>query len=129
MRIGPPRSALLAVLALAICTLPLATAAPWLAVLWLLPIGAGVWVLRTGVDVDRDGLTVRAVLGSRRVRWDEVAGLRAEPRGQLAAVLRDGGALRLPGVRARHLPLVSAASGGRVPDPTPPAEGDRPDRA
>jgi len=117
LQIRTPRSALLAVLVLAICFLPLASAAPWLAVAWLVPLAAGAWVLRGGVDVDRDGLTVRALLGSRRLRWDEVAGLRAGPGGRLSVVLRDGGSVRLPVVRARHLPLVAAASGGRVPDP------------
>jgi Bacterial PH domain len=124
VRIRTPRIALLPVLTLAVCTIPLASAAPGLAVLWLLPIAVGAWVLRAGVDVDADGLTVRALLGSRRLRWDDVAGLSAGPRGELSAVLRSGGSLRLPAVRARHLPLLAAASGGRVPDPTPaPAEG------
>jgi len=124
VRIRTPRIALLPVLTLAVCTIPLASAAPWLAVLWVLPIAVGTWVLRAGVDVDADGLTVRALLGSRRLRWDEVAGLSAGPRGELSLVLRSGGSLRLPVVRARHLPLLATASGGRVPDPTPaPAEG------
>ena len=124
VQIRMPRTALIAVGGFAICVLPLASARPWLAVLWLLPIAAGAWVLRAGVDVDADGLTVRALLRSRRLRWDEVAGLSAGPRGELSAVLRSGGSLRLPVVRARHLPLLAAASGGRVPDPTPaPAEG------
>jgi hypothetical protein len=95
--------------------LPLASSAPWLAVLWLLPIGVAAWVVRAGVDVDRDGLTVRAALGSRRLRWDDVAGLRVSDRGRLAAVLREGGAVRLPVLRPRHLPLVAAASGGHLP--------------
>jgi hypothetical protein len=118
VQIRTPRVTLFPVFALAICTLPLASAAPWLAVLWLLPIAVGAWVLRAGVDVDTGGLTVRALLGSRRFGWDEVAGLSAGRRGQLSAVLRSGGSVRLPVVRARHLPLLAAASGGRVPDPT-----------
>ncbi|HEX6754499.1 MAG TPA: PH domain-containing protein [Mycobacteriales bacterium] len=117
-RFRTPRTALVAVLAFALCVLPLASAAPALAVLWVLPIAAAAWVLRTGVDVDSGGLTVRAVLGSRRIGWDDVAGLAADARGRLSAVLRTGGAVRLPVVRARHLPLLAAASGGRVPDPT-----------
>jgi hypothetical protein len=117
LRIRTPRTALMAVLVLAICVLPLASSAPWLAVLWLLPIAAAVWVLRAGVDVDRAGLTVRALLGSRRLPWTEVAGLRADDRGRLVAVLRSGGAVRLPVLRPRHLALVAAASGGRVPAP------------
>ena len=118
IRFRTSRTALVAVLAFALCVLPLASAAPALAVLWVLPIAAAAWVLRTGVDVDTGGLTVRAVLGSRRIGWDEVAGLAADARGRLSAVRRTGGAVRLPVVRARHLPLLAAASGGRVPDPT-----------
>lgn len=118
VRLRVPRTALIAVAAFAICVLPLASARAWLALLWILPAAAGAWVLRTGVDVDRDGLTVRAVAGSRRIGWDDVAGLAADRGGRLSAVLRAGGAVRLPVARARHLPLLSAASGGRVPDPT-----------
>jgi hypothetical protein len=120
LRVRTPRTALTAVLVLAICVLPLASSAPWLAVLWLLPVAAAAWVLRAGVDVDRTGLTVRALLGSRRLAWNEVAGLQVGDRGRLVAVLRGGGAVRLPVLRPRHLPLVAAASGGRVPAPEPP---------
>ncbi|HZB48734.1 MAG TPA: PH domain-containing protein [Mycobacteriales bacterium] len=122
VRIRTPRTSLVAVLVLAICVLPLASAAPWLAVLWLLPLVALVWVLRVGVDADPEGLTVRALLGSRRLPWAEVAGLRIGDRGRLAAVLQSGGAVRLPVLRARHLPLVAAVSGGHLPDPEAPAQ-------
>jgi len=122
LRVRTPRTALVAVFVLAVCVLPLASSAPWLAVLWLLPLGAAGWVLRAGVDVDTGGLTVRAALGTRRLPWAEVAGLRVTDRGRLAAVLRGGGAVRLPVLRARHLPLVAAASGGRVPDPDEPPD-------
>ena len=117
LQVRVPRTALLAVFVLAICVLPLATSAPWLAVLWLVPVAAAAWVLRAGVDVDPGGLTVRALLGSRRLPWTDVAGLRVSHRGRLAAVLRQGGAVRLPVLRPRHLPLVAAASGGRLPAP------------
>jgi hypothetical protein len=109
-------------LALAICVMPLASAAPWLAVLWLLPLLVVAVVLRVGVDVDAEGLTVRALLGTRRLPWTELAGLRIVGRGRLAAVLRAGGTVRLPALRARHLPLIAAASGGHVPDPEQPAQ-------
>ena len=122
VRIRTSRTTLVAVLVLAICVLPLATSTPWLAVLWLLPVTAAAWVLRAGVDVDRAGLTVRALLGSRRLPWTEVAGLRIGERGRLSAVLHSGGAVRLPVVRPRHLPLVAAASGGHVPAPERPAQ-------
>ena len=126
VRVRTPRTALLAVLVLAICVLPLASSAPWLAVLWLLPVAMLAWVLRAGVDVDRDGLTVRALLGSRRLPWREVAGLRVGPRGRLSAVLRAGGAVRLPVLRPRHLPLVAAASDGRLPAPDGAPGDDKP---
>ena len=119
LRVRTPRAALVAVLVLAVCVLPLASSAPWLAVLWLLPVATAAWVQRAGVDVDRTGLTVRAMLGTRRLPWADVAGLRVGARGRLAAVLRTGGAVRLPVLRPRHLPLVAAASGGRLPTPPP----------
>ena len=124
LRVRTPRTALMAVLVLAICVLPLASSAPWLAVLWLLPIAAAAWVLRAGVDVDRTGLTVRALLGSRRLPWTEVAGLRVGDRDRLVAVLRAGGTVRLPVLRPRHLALVAAASGGRMPAPEGPTAPD-----
>jgi len=68
--------------------------------------------------VDAGGLTVRALVGARRVRWADVAGLRVGRRGEVALVLTGGAALRLPTVRARHLPLIAAASQGHLPDPT-----------
>lgn len=117
VRFRTPRTALLAVAAFAICVIPLASSRAWLAALWILPIAAAAWVLRTGVDVDPDGMTVRAVAGRRRLSWDEIAGLAADRQGRLSAVLRAGGAVRLPVLRARHLPLLAEASGGRVPDP------------
>jgi Bacterial PH domain len=122
VRIRASRAGLLAVLILALCTVPLATAMPWLAVLFVLPAVALLWVLRTGVDVDPDGVTVRAAVGARRVGWAEVTALRATSRGELRLVLAGGRELRLPVVRARHLPLIAAGSGGRVPAPTAPEE-------
>ena len=119
VRIRGNRAALLAVLVLTVCTVPLATAGPWLAVLFAIPLVALLWVLRAGVDVDPDGVTVRALVGRRRIGWDQVAGLRAGRRGDLRLVLTTGRELRLPVARARHLPLIAAASGGRIPDPSP----------
>jgi hypothetical protein len=117
LRIRIPRGNLLAVVVAAVCTVPLAFASLWLAVLWALPVLGGVHVLRAGVDVDSAGLTVRQVWGTRRLAWDDVAGLRIR-RSRVAAVRRDGSVVRLPVLRPRHLSLLAAASGGRLPDPT-----------
>ena len=118
LRVRIPRVNLFSVVVAAICTLPLAFASPWLAIVWLLPLGALLHVLRTGVDADADsdGVTVRTMLRSRRLSWDDIAGLRTR-RSRIAAVLRNGSAVRLPVLRPRHLSLLASASGGRLPDP------------
>jgi Bacterial PH domain len=115
VRLRPTRGGLPAVLLLAICVIPLATARAWLLVLFVIPLLALLWILRAGVDVDPAGITVRAVLGRRRFAWEDVAGLHADRRGGLWLVLRTGHRLRLPTARARHLPLLAKASGGRIP--------------
>jgi hypothetical protein len=117
LRVRIPRINLFAVAVAAVCTVPLAFASPWLAILWLLPIAGLVHVLRTGVDADRTGLTTHTLLGSRQLAWDDIAGLRIR-RVRIGAVLRNGSTVRLPVLRPRHLSLLAAASGGRLPDPT-----------
>ena len=117
LRVRIPRVNLFAVVVAAICTVPLAFASPWLAILWLLPVTGLLHVLRAGVDADADGLTAHTMLRSRRLSWDDIAGLRIR-RSRIAAVLRGGSAVRLPVLRPRHLSLLAAASGGRLPDPT-----------
>ena len=116
LRVRIPRINLFAVAVAAVCTVPLAFASPWLAVVWLLPIAALAHVLRTGVDADASGLTTHTMFGSRRLAWDDIAGLRIR-RSRIGAVLRDGSTVRLPVLRPRHLSLLAAASGGRLPDP------------
>ncbi len=117
LRLRIPRVNLFAVAVAAVGTVPLAFASPWLAVAWLLPVLGGVHVLRSGVDADRSGLTVHTVIRTRRLAWDDIAGLRIR-RSRLAAVRRDGKVVRLPVLRPRHLPVLAAVSGGRLPDPT-----------
>ncbi|MEN3359102.1 MAG: hypothetical protein V7637_3084 [Mycobacteriales bacterium] len=129
IRIRPTRTMLLAVLIFAFCVLPLAGASGWLLILLALPLVALAWVLRVGVDVGPDAITVRALLGRRRIPWADVAGLRAGRRGDLWLVLATGRRLRLPTARARHLPAIAAASGGHLPDPTGPAASAEPDGA
>jgi hypothetical protein len=122
LRIRMPRQVLLGIGAAAVGTVPLAFVSPWLALLWLLPVLGLVAALRSGVDADRAGLTVRGPLSSRVLGWDDIRGLRIR-RNAIRAVGTDGAQVRLPVVRPRHLPLLAAASGGRLPDPTAPAAG------
>src|SRR3712207_2885830 len=113
------RVALLPVLFLLICVLPLAFAAEWTPVFLLVPALAAAHVLRVGVDVGDDGVTVRSLAGSRSVPWNEVAGIRVGERGDLWLVTTRGTELRLPALRARDLPRLAAVSGGRIPAPGP----------
>jgi len=117
-QIRTTRVALLPVAFGAVCLSPVALSAPWLLWLFAVPALAAARVWRAGVDADADGLTVRALVGARRVPWSQAAGLRVRPGGAVQLVLAGGGTLRLPVVRARHLPLLAAASAGRLPDPT-----------
>jgi hypothetical protein len=117
LRMG--RVALLPVVFLVVCVLPLAVAASWTLVFLLVPVLAAAYVLRVGVDVGDGGVTVRSVAGSRSVPWDDVAGIRVGERGDLWLVTARGTELRLPVLRARDLPRLAAVSGGRIPAPGP----------
>ena len=120
-RLRMTRTALFPVGLLALCTVPLAFAAPWTPVLLLVPLAVAVWVLRAGVDIAGDGLTVRTLVGQRLVRWDELAGIRVARRGALWLVTRRGTEVHVPVMRARDLPRLAELSGGRI-DVPPPAE-------
>ena len=92
--------------------------APWFWLIYLVPVGIVGWVLRRRTTVDEDAVTVRGLLRSRRVPWSEISSLRLGQKSRVSAVLSDGAELPLPAVHVRDLPVLAAASGGRVPDPT-----------
>jgi hypothetical protein len=54
------------------------------------------------------------------VPWDELAGIRVAPRGELWLVTTAGPEVRVPVMRARDLPRLAALSGGRIDVPQPP---------
>jgi hypothetical protein len=118
-RLRMNRVALLPVLVLVVCVLPLALAASWTLVFLLVPVLAAAYVLRVGVDVGDGGVTVHSLAGSRAVPWDDVAGIRVGERGDLWLVTTRDTELRLPVLRARDLPWLAAVSGGRIPAPGP----------
>jgi len=88
-----------------------------LALIYLVPVAAAVYVARTATVVDERGVHARAVLGSRMVGWHELAGLRLDRSGAVYAVDTSGGQLRLPCVRSTRLDALIAAGDGRIPDP------------
>lgn len=116
-----PRTAIVAAVLAMISGTPFAWSSWWLATVYLLPIGFIVWVARNQTTVDADGLTARTTFGKRVIRWDELAGL-AISGAKVRAALPGDVQVTLPGVRTRHLPVIAAFSGGRVPDPTKPGE-------
>ena len=113
-RLRTTRTALIPVGLLALCAVPLVFTAPWTPVLLLVPLALAVWVLRAGVDIGDDGLTVRTLAGQRLVRWDELAGIRVARGGDLWLVTTRGTEVRVPVMRARDLPRLAELSGGRI---------------
>lgn len=113
-RLRMNRTALFPVALLMLSAVPLAFAAPWTPVLLLVPLAVAVWVLRAGVDVTADGLTVRTLAGQRQVRWDEMAGIRVGRRGDVWLVTTRGTQVHVPVMRARDLPRIAELSGGRI---------------
>lgn len=96
-------------------TLPLIKASPWFAALALLPGIVAVWAWRAGTDVDRDGVRVQALIGSRTVPWTDVEELGADRRGRAIARLTSGMVLPLTAVGAADLPKVMAAADPPAP--------------
>jgi MFS family permease len=118
-----PTLGLLGVLGLAVCATPVAFAALALPVVYLVPVGVAVWLLRARTTVDGEAIHVRGVLRTRRVPWPDVTALRmraSRRRSGVSAMLRGGTELSLPAVRPRDLSLLARASGGRLPDPLAP---------
>lgn len=92
----------------------------WVALLLIVPIGLFVYVARTRTVADLDTVTARTLLGSETMRWDDVDGLRFGRGSSAYAHLKDGRDVRLPAVTFATLPLLTDASGGRVPNPYAP---------
>ncbi|MFI9009434.1 PH domain-containing protein [Actinosynnema sp. NPDC053489] len=113
-----PAPALFAAGAAAVCATPVAWAAPGLQALYLLPAAFAWWVVRNRTTVDDERIVARGTFGERVVAWSDLKAIKVVPKGWLSAVLADGSLVRLPAVRAAHLPMLAQVSGGRVADPT-----------
>ncbi|MEU5696592.1 PH domain-containing protein [Actinosynnema sp. NPDC020468] len=112
-----PTPALLAAASVVVCATPVAWAAPGLQVIYLLPLGYAYWVLRNRTVVDGERIRARGTFGAREVPWTDVKAVKVVTKGWLSVQLNDGSLVRLPAVRAGHLPMLAAVSNGRVPDP------------
>jgi Bacterial PH domain len=113
----PSRLIILGAVAIAFCAVPFAFGAPWLWLVYAVPLAMVGWVLRTRTTADAEAVTVRRLIGGRRVTWSEISSLHLSDKAGVRAVLTGGTEVTLPAVRVRDLPLLAAASGGRLPDP------------
>ncbi|WP_181783740.1 PH domain-containing protein [Pseudonocardia pini] len=100
-----------------VAAIPFAFGAPWLWLVYLVPVGLAYWVVRVRTVVDAESVTARRLLTSRRVPWSEISSLRLGKKSRVSAVLKDESELPLPTVHVRDLPALAAVSGGRLPDP------------
>jgi hypothetical protein len=89
----------------------------WVALLLVIPVMLSMTIIRYRTVADRDTVTARSFLGSETVAWDDIEGLRFGKGSWAYAHLNDGRHLRLPAVTFATLPLLTEASGGRVPNP------------
>jgi hypothetical protein len=85
--------------------------------LLIIPVVLSAMIIRLRTVADDGGVTVRTLLGSQTVRWDDIDGLRFHRGSWARARLKSGAELRLPAVTFATLPELTAASSGRVPNP------------
>lgn len=91
---------------------------PLSAPLLVVPAVLSALVARLRTVADRQTMTVRTLLGSLSVRWDEIAGLRFGRGSWAHAHLDGGGQLRLPAVAFATLPLLARPAAGGCPTRT-----------
>lgn len=85
--------------------------------LLFLPVLLSALIVRLRTVADDQGVTVRTLFGSQRVRWDDIDGLRFHRGKWGRARLKSGAEVRLPAVTFSTLPELTEASAGRVPNP------------
>lgn len=90
---------------------------PATAPLLLIPVVLSALIIRLRTQADRDDVAVRTLLGTKKVGWEEIDGLRFHRGSWARARLKSGRELRLPAVTFATLPQLTEASGGRVPNP------------
>ncbi|OLE23494.1 MAG: hypothetical protein AUG44_22110 [Actinobacteria bacterium 13_1_20CM_3_71_11] len=90
--------------------IPVATYRWYLAPILLIPAAVAIWGWRAGTDADENGLTIRALLGQRRLPWSRIEGFAPAGR-RVHAVLPGGATIRLVAVTPNDLPKLVAASG------------------
>jgi hypothetical protein len=90
---------------------------PLSAPLLIIPVLLSALIVRLRTQADQDGVTVRTLLGSQSVRWEDIEGLRFSRSSWARAQLKNKRDLRLPAVTFATLPQLTQVSAGRVPNP------------
>lgn len=86
-------------------------------VLLVIPVGVSVAIERLRTVADQDSVTARTLWTSRTLPWSQIEGLKFT-RGRWARACRgQAGDVLLPAVTFATLPMLTAASGGKVPNP------------
>jgi Bacterial PH domain len=85
--------------------------------LLVIPVVLSAMVIRLRTVADDRGVTVRSLLSSRTVPWEDIDGLRFHRGSWARARLKNGEELRLPAITFATLPQLTEASSGRVPNP------------
>lgn len=89
----------------------------WALALLILPALAAVAIARLRTVADTETVTARGLVASRTLTWSDVGGLKFSRGGWARACQADGDEVLLPAVTFATLPRLTAASGGRVPNP------------
>ena len=88
------------------------------AVLLVAPTAVSTWAWRSGVDVTREGITVRGLISRRLIEWRHIDGFATDADG-VAAILDDQSQVRLDPLRAENLPRVLEIGGQELRDDRP----------
>lgn len=89
----------------------------WGLLLFGIPLLISAAIERLRTVADDDTVTARMLTGSRTLQWADIEGLQFT-KGRWARACRHGQAgVVLPAVTFSTLPALTAASGGRVPNP------------
>ncbi|HEX7430122.1 MAG TPA: PH domain-containing protein [Mycobacterium sp.] len=115
IRISPMAQFAIGFLVLALLSLVFAW--QWFAPVLVIPVILSAYIIRLRTVADRETVTVRNLLASETVRWEDIEGLRFGRASWARAQLKDGRELLLPAVTFATLPLLTEASAGRVPNP------------
>ncbi|WP_244945742.1 PH domain-containing protein [Gordonia zhaorongruii] len=111
------RLAYFAVLAVVLLVVLLMGGSMWFAIAFVVPVALVWWIHRLHTRADAEGITATGASGVTSLSWDDVKGLQFPKWSSVRAVTTDGREVRLPAVRFEDVPALSAASGGRLPDP------------